>query len=197
MAKVKICGLMKTADVEAVNLYKPDYCGFVLSRPFKRYISKDAAAHLKGLLDKRIKVVGVFVDCPPDEAACFAEDGIIDVLQLHGHEDDSYIEKLKKLTDKPVVKAFAIKNENDIERARNSKADYVILDNGKGTGVSFDWTLIRDIGRKFGLAGGLNAENVAEAIKTYNPYLVDVSSGVETDGVKDPEKIRKFIEQCR
>ena len=197
MAKIKICGLMRTADVEAVNRYLPDYCGFVLSRPFKRYISKDAARHLKERLDKRIMAVGVFVDTPPDEAACFAEDGIIEEIQLHGHEDDRYIENLKKLTDVPITKSFTIRNENDIKRAMQSTADYVLLDNGTGTGESFDWELIKEMGRDFGIAGGLNADNVAEVIKKYKPYLVDVSTGVETDGVKDAEKIRSFIERAR
>ena len=197
MAKIKICGLMRTADVEAVNQYLPDYCGFVLSRPFKRYISKEAARHFKDMLDKRIMTVGVFVDTPPDEAAGFAEDGIINEIQLHGHEDDRYIMNLKKLTEVPVTKAFTIRSENDLKLAAESAADYVLLDNGTGTGESFDWSLIRDIGREFGIAGGLNSENVAEVISKYRPFLVDVSSGVETDGVKDPEKIRRFIENAR
>ena len=197
MAKIKICGLMRTADVEAVNQYLPDYCGFVLSRPFKRYISKDAARHFKDMLDERIKAVGVFVDTPPDEAAGFAEEGIIEEIQLHGHEDDRYILNLKKLTDVPVTKAFTIRSENDLKRAAESKADYVLLDNGTGTGESFDWTLIRDIGREFGIAGGLNPDNVAEVIKKFKPYLVDVSTGVETEGVKDALKVKKFIENAR
>lgn len=197
MAKIKICGIMRTADVEAVNQYLPDYCGFVLSRPFKRYISKDAARHFKDMLDERIKAVGVFVDTPPDEAAGFAEEGIIEEIQLHGHEDDRYILNLKKLTDVPVTKAFTIRSENDLKRAAESKADYVLLDNGTGTGESFDWTLIRDIGREFGIAGGLNPDNVAEVIKKFNPYLVDVSTGVETEGVKDALKVKKFIENAR
>lgn len=197
MAKIKICGIMRTADVEAVNQYLPDYCGFVLSRPFKRYISKDAARHFKDMLDERIKAVGVFVDTPPDEAAGFAEEGIIEEIQLHGHEDDRYILNLKKLTDVPVTKAFTIRCENDLKRAAESKADYVLLDNGTGTGESFDWTLIRDIGREFGIAGGLNPDNVAEVIKKFNPYLVDVSTGVETEGVKDALKVKKFIENAR
>ena len=197
MAKIKICGIMRTADVEVVNQYLPDYCGFVLSRPFKRYISKDAARHFKDMLDERIKAVGVFVDTPPDEAAGFAEEGIIEEIQLHGHEDDRYILNLKKLTDVPVTKAFTIRSENDLKRAAESKADYVLLDNGTGTGESFDWTLIRDIGREFGIAGGLNPDNVAEVIKKFNPYLVDVSTGVETEGVKDALKVKKFIENAR
>ena len=197
MAKIKICGIMRTADVEAVNQYLPDYCGFVLSRPFKRYISKDAARHFKDMLDERIKAVGVFVDTPPDEAAGFAEEGIIEEIQLHGHEDDRYILNLKKLTDVPVTKAFTIRSENDLKRAAESKADYVLLDNGTGTGESFDWTLIRDIGREFGIAGGLNPDNVAEVIKKFKPYLVDVSTGVETEGVKDALKVKKFIENAR
>lgn len=197
MAKIKICGIMRTADVEVVNQYLPDYCGFVLSRPFKRYISKDAARHFKDMLDERIKAVGVFVDTPPDEAAGFAEEGIIEEIQLHGHEDDRYILNLKKLTDVPVTKAFTIRSENDLKRAAESKADYVLLDNGTGTGESFDWTLIRDIGRDFGIAGGLNPDNVAEVIKKFNPYLVDVSTGVETEGVKDALKVKKFIDNAR
>lgn len=197
MTKIKICGLMRTADVEAVNRYLPEYCGFVLSKPFKRYISKDAARNLKNMLDKRIKTVGVFVDCPPDEAAGFAEDGIIDIIQLHGRENERYIQNLKKLTDAPVTKAFAVKSEVDIKQAAETCADFILLDNGTGTGESFDWRLIKDIGREFGIAGGLTPDNVADVIERFKPYFVDVSSGVETDGKKDAVKIKEFIERAR
>ncbi|MCR5626350.1 MAG: phosphoribosylanthranilate isomerase [Lachnospiraceae bacterium] len=197
MTKIKICGMMRTSDIDAVNEYLPDYCGFVLSRPFRRYVSREAAKHMKSLLDDRIKAVGVFVDTPPDEAASYVEDGIIDIIQLHGHEDEGYIRILRGLTDAPIFKAFQIKNEQDIKWAQQSTADMVMLDNGTGSGQTFDWTLIRDIGRPFALAGGLNEKNVADAIKRFSPEIVDISSGAETNGMKDPEKIKMIIGEVR
>ncbi len=197
MTKVKICGLMNSADVDACNTYLPEYVGFVLARPFKRYISKEVAATLKKRLDKRIEAVGVFVDSPPDEVAGFAEEGIIDYIQLHGTEDNGYMEKLRILTDKPIIRAIVVKDERDIRLANLSPADYVVLDSGKGSGKVFNWELIKGLEKDFAVAGGLNPENVGEVIQKYSPKLVDVSTGVETDGHKDPEKIRRFIEECR
>lgn len=149
------------------------------------------------MLDPEIPAVGVFVDGDPWEIASLAEYGIIDMIQLHGNESEEYISEIRKLTAKPIIRAFKIRSGEDIERARDSSADYVLLDNGKGTGETFDWTLIRDIGRPFFLAGGLHAENVTDAVQRFHPYAVDISSGAETDGMKDPEKIRSCIEAVR
>ena len=127
-----------------------------------------------------------------------SEKHIISVVQLHGHEDEAYIKRLRALTDRPIIQVFRIESESDIEKARNSSADLVTLDSGiGGTGTAFDWSLIRDFGRPFVLAGGLTAENVREAILRLRPYGVDVSSGIERDGVKDREKAESFIRAVR
>lgn len=193
MSRIKICGLSQKEDIEAVNTYRPDFAGFVFYPPSRRHITAGRAAELKKMLDPSIPAVGVFVDGDPWEIASLAEYDIIDMIQLHGSEDADYIKELRTLTQKPIIQAFKIRTEGDIEQARASRADYVLLDNGKGTGETFDWTLIRDIGRPFFLAGGLNAGNVAEAIGRFQPYAVDISSGAETGGMKDPDKIRDCI----
>ncbi|MBR5723631.1 MAG: phosphoribosylanthranilate isomerase, partial [Oscillospiraceae bacterium] len=141
------------------------------------------------------KKVGVFVSEPIENILRYAE--MLDVIQLHGNEDDAYITQLKERTGKPVIKAFKVTCAEDVQRAQQSKADCVLLDSGTGTGKMFDHTLIRDIGRPYFLAGGLNPDNVAEAVSALHPYAVDVSSGVETDGRKDPQKMHAFAEAVR
>lgn len=198
MTKVKICGLRRMEDIEAVSLYRPDACGFILSQPFRRYVPKEQLAQLKAKLDERITAFGVFVNEPLSAVEEYVREGLIDAVQLHGEEDDSYIKALRK--DFPgltVMKAFTVKSEEDLEKAAASSADLVLLDSGKGTGKTFRWELLREFSRPYVLAGGLNPDNVQEALKTLHPYGIDTSSGVETDGFKDSEKIRLFIERAR
>lgn len=195
---VKICGLRRPEDIEAVNTFKPEYIGFIFASKSRRYITPDKAALLKNMLHPGILAVGVFVNEDPEEAARIANEGIIDILQLHGGEDEEYIQTLRTMTKKPVIKAFSVKNASDLEKARTSSADLVLLDHGAGgTGESFDWSLLKGFGRPYFLAGGLNASNVTDAVKEYRPYAVDISSGVETDGYKDADKIRQCIEAVR
>lgn len=198
MTKVKICGLRRMEDIEAVSLYRPDACGFILSQPFHRYVPKDQLAQLKAKLDQRITAFGVFVNEPLSAVEEYVREGLIDAVQLHGEEDDSYIKALRK--DFPgltVMKAFTVKSEEDLEKAAASSADLVLLDSGKGTGKTFRWELLKEFSRPYVLAGGLNPDNVQEALKTLHPYGIDTSSGVETDGFKDSEKIRLFMERAR
>lgn len=197
MTKIKFCGNKTAAAIEAMNEILPDYAGFILSPRFRRYVPKDELTRLTAMLDRRIKRVGVFVDNPFEEVKSALESGIIDIAQLHGSEDDNFILRLKELTKKPIIKAFKIASDADIIRARSSPADYILLDSGTGTGKSFDWSLIKNLGREFFLAGGLCPENAAEAIEKCRPYCLDVSSGIETDGEKDPEKMKKFAENVR
>ena len=117
--------------------------------------------------------------------------------QLHGNEDDIYIKQLRKLADRPVIKAFHIESTSDMETANRCSADYVLLDSGAGTGTVFDWKLIQDIKRPYFLAGGLGVDNVETALKLLHPFAVDVSSGIETDGVKDKTKMAAFIAAVR
>ena len=197
MTKIKLCGLSRQCDIEWANELKPDYIGFIFWSKSKRNVSPEKAKELKALLSPDIKAVGVFVDEPIENIAKLLSDNIIDLAQLHGSEDEEYIARLKALTDKPVIKAFRIKSENDITSAKNSKADFILLDSGAGTGRSFNWTLLENIDRPYFLAGGLYPENVANAIETLSPFAVDVSSGIETDNYKDKNKMTAFVKAVR
>ncbi len=197
MTKIKICGLTRTEDIDAANTYLPDYIGFVFWPKSKRYVTKEKAKELRKSLNDDIKVVGVFVDEDVDKVAALLNEGVIDLAQLHGHEDEEYIDRLRSLSDKEIIKAFVIHSDKDIEVASRSTADYVLLDAGMGAGETFDWQLLKDFRRSFFLAGGLNASNVEEALMQLDPYAVDVSSGVETAGIKDEVKIEEFINTVR
>lgn len=198
MTKIKICGLTRFRDIDYVNTLLPDYIGFVFAKASKRYISPDNAAVLKNRLVDKIKSVGVFVNEPAESIINIAKAGTIDIIQLHGNEDSDYIEKLRNQTDLPIIKAYKITSKEDAENAEKSSADYILLDNGNGgTGECFDWSLCKNIKRDFFLAGGLDPDNVKQAIDKCMPYAVDVSSGVETDGTKDFDKIMRFIKSVR
>lgn len=195
--KVKICGLSRPADIEAVNQYQPDYAGFIINFPKShRNCTPEQVQALHAQLSDSIPAVGVTVNQPLETVAALLEQGVIDIAQLHGQEDESYICELKRRTGKPVWKAFRIRSADDLNAARASSADMILLDNGYGTGETFDWTLVRDIGRPFILAGGLCESNISDAAKM-QPDAMDISSGVETNRVKDPEKIRILIERIR
>ena len=197
MSKVKLCGLTRLEDILIVNKLLPEYIGFVFVKKSKRYISVDSAKQLKNKLDKRVKAVGVFVDEDINIIKSIASLEIIDMIQLHGNEDNDYIKQLKQVCDKPIIKAVQIKSNDDIVFATNSLADYILLDSGKGTGKTFDWSLINNIKRPYFLAGGLDENNVKQAIKQLNPFGVDVSSNIETNGVKDEIKMKNFVENSR
>lgn len=197
MTKIKICGLFREADIAYVNEFLPEYIGFVFYKKSHRNISFDTAKKLKERLDPRIKSAGVFVDEPLVNIKRLAESGIIDIIQLHGSEDEKYINAVKGLTGLPVIKAFEISSEDGIRAAESSSADYILLDNGKGTGKTFDWSLLRSMKKPYFLAGGLDAENITQALKQFSPFAVDTSSGVETNKVKDYNKIKRFIETVR
>ncbi len=196
MVKVKFCGLTRPCDIDAVNELMPDYVGFVFWPKSKRCITPENALSLRKSLSGEIITVGVFVDESPRVIADMAG-GIIDMIQLHGHEDSEYISHLRTITHAKIIQAFRIKSADDVMRAEKSMADFVLLDAGMGTGKLFDWSLIRGINRPYFLAGGLDAHNVKEAVKTLSPYAVDVSSGIETDGHKDRVKMSAFISTLR
>lgn len=197
MTRVKLCGLRSEADVRTVLELSSDYAGFILSKGFRRSIDYDTFTELSELLvGSGILRVGVFVNEPLDSIVELFLDGI-DIIQLHGSEGNQYISDLRMYTDKPIIKAFAIKSSSDIDTARKSSADYILLDSGTGTGVTFDHSLITGIDRPFFLAGGLTADNVGEAISSFNPYAVDASSSLETNGIKDKEKMSAFVKAVR
>lgn len=196
--KIKLCGLMRPSDIEVANLLHPDYIGFVFAKKSRRYVSPERVKTLKELLHPDILAVGVFVDEAPESVAVWLSAGMIDMAQLHGGEDEAYMKKLRGMTDKPIIKAFSVQSEADIERAGESSADFVLLDAGSGgTGTTFDRKLLAGMNRPYFLAGGLDAESVEEVVRRWHPYAVDVSSGIETDGVKDAEKMQAFVESVR
>lgn len=197
MTKIKFCGLSRPCDIEEANNLLPEYIGFVFAKKSRRYVSPDQAFELKRLLAPEIKEVGVFVNETPEQIADLLSKGIIDIAQLHGNEDEEYIRQLRRLTDKPIIKAFRIETAFDIEMAEQSTADYVLLDSGAGTGTAFDWKFIQDMKRPYFLAGGLAPDNIGKAMQQLMPYAVDVSSGIETDGYKDKEKMAAFIAAVR
>ncbi|MDO5311378.1 MAG: phosphoribosylanthranilate isomerase, partial [Clostridia bacterium] len=178
-------------DADYVNAAMPDYVGFVFYPKSHRYVKDAEALTLRRSIDKRIATVGVFVDEPREHMMSLCDAGVIDIIQLHGHETDDDIAAIRR--ERPGIeiwKAFKIRSAEDAEAAEKSKADRILLDNGYGTGERFEWSYLKGIGRPFILAGGLTCENIGEAIDNISPWGVDVSSGVETDGVKDSEKIR-------
>ena len=196
MAKIKICGLKRLEDVEIVNKYKPDFVGFVFADS-KRKVTPDLARQMKQNLDDSIQSVGVFVDAAIDEILEIHKRGIIDMAQLHGSESEDYIEKLKKKSNNQlkIINAIEMDDEKDLLEYDNSIADYLLLDSGKGSGKIFDWRLIRkDLKKEFFLAGGLNYQNISRAINEFDPYAIDLSSSVETNGYKDELKIKKVME---
>ena len=201
---VKICGLMREDDVTVLNEVHPDYVGFVFAPDSRRMIDLARALHLRGLLDHTITTVGVFVDQPVGDVADALLSGAIAVAQLHGDEDATYIEDLRDMApDAMVIKAVQVADAAAITAAAGCGADFLLLDAGLGQGRTFDWELINQARAAgidlppFFLAGGLDADNVAAGIDVVRPYGVDVSSGVETNHHKDPDKIRDFVAAAR
>ena len=195
MTKIKFCGLSRPCDIDFANEIMPDYAGFVFFERSRRNVTFEQAERLKKILNPEIKTVGVFVNETPEKILSFSK--ILDLIQLHGSENENYIENLKKLTGKTIIKAFKISSADDVEKALESPADYIMFDSGQGTGKNFDWDLIKNVSRPYFLAGGLDIENVKDAIKSLNPFAVDVSSGIETQGFKDKSKMKDFASAVR
>lgn len=197
-AKIKICGLSRPCDIDYVNEARPDFIGFVINFPkSRRSITPRQTRTLREGLAEGITPVGVFVDAPPQLVAGLLNDGTIRLAQLHGNEDERYIRRLRGLTDGRLTKAFTVAGAGDVARAKESSADYILLDNGTGTGRQFDWELLGEIGRPWFLAGGLTPDNLAQAVRRFTPWAVDLSSGAETDGYKDREKILAAVRAVR
>ena len=197
MTRIKMCGLRRPEDIEAANQLAPEYIGFVFAPASRRYISPAEAAGLRQALRPEIRAVGVFVNEEPETVSRLLQEGIIDIAQLHGDEDRDYITRLKSLTGKSVIRAFRVKGEADLRAAEESTADMILLDAGAGDGKTFDWSLLSSVSRPYFLAGGLTPENAAEAVERFRPFAVDVSSGIETDGFKDFEKMRACVRAVR
>lgn len=211
MTKVKICGLKSLADIEIVNKYLPDYIGFVFADT-RRFVTDEQAFEMKQALDKRIQAVGVFVDEPIGHVFDLCSRGIIDMVQLHGAESEDYIRELKRKTNTPVIKATKVQSAEQVSKRMSEEADYMLFDTYKkgelgGTGERFPLEILeaglrhRKAGNQtikpYFLAGGLDCQNVAEVIGQTQCFAVDVSTGVETDGAKDEDKIKQFIKKVR
>ena len=196
MTKIKMCGLRRPEDIEFANRVKPDYIGYVFAEKSKRYIATEKAAELTKLLDGDIVPVGVFVDETMENIIAAVKMGAVKMVQLHGSESEDFVSELKS-RGIPVIKAFQVGAAEDIAAAERSCADMVLLDSGKGSGQTFDWSLIGSIKRPYLLAGGITAENAGQAIRQLRPFGVDASSCLETDGFKDIAKMKAFAQAVR
>lgn len=194
MTKVKICGMQTENDIAMANAFSPDYIGFVFAES-KRCVRMQQAESMKRALHPDIKAVGVFVNQPLDEVAELCRRGIIDMVQLHGDETQAYVRALKERICVPVICVTPVSAHVCEPRFAG---DYYLYDTATaargGTGQVFEWSLLNETDmRNAFLAGGLTPENVGNAVCSVKPFAVDVSSGVETDGRKDAEKIRRFM----
>jgi phosphoribosylanthranilate isomerase len=196
MTKIKLCGLRRLEDITYVNEAGPDFAGVILAAnpKFWRAISDEQARRLRDALRPDIPLVGVFVNDDTDRICRLLQQGTIDIAQLHGSESPETIQEIADRTGKPVWKAFQVKTPADVAAAIQTPAEHPLLDSGTGSGVSFDWSLVAGVERPFLLAGGLNPDNLAAAIAQVQPWCVDISSGTETDKVKDQAKIQRAVE---
>ncbi len=194
--KIKLCGMFRSEDIVYANQVRPDYVGFILTSGFRRSITKEQAVQFRQKLDPEIPAVGVFVDAPCEEILSFIEKDIIQMIQLHGKETEEDVMALK-VFGKPVIKVIKAQKRQDVEAGLGAAADYLLFDSGTGTGRVFDWDLLTEVHRPYFLAGGLHVGNLKSAIARLHPYVVDVSSGVETNGVKDKAKMQELVELVR
>ncbi|MDU7336687.1 MAG: phosphoribosylanthranilate isomerase [Clostridium sp.] len=194
MTKIKICGIFCPCDADYVNKAMPDYAGFVFYEKSHRNVTMQQAEQLRKCIHSSIPAVGVFVNAPQEQIATLCHEGVIQIIQLHGGESKEYIDELKlRIPGVPIWQAFRVRAIEDLQMAEKSTADLILLDNGYGTGEAFDWSLISGMSRPFVLAGGLTPQNIPQAIARFAPFMVDISSGVETDKQKDPVKILSAV----
>lgn len=182
--KVKMCGLYCPEDIDYANEVQPDYVGFVFYPKSHRVVTKEQAAEYRKKLSPGIRTVGVFVNEDPKTIIELLEEGILDVAQLHGDETEEDIQYLQAVCGKPVIKAVKVRDRYDVEAWLDSSADYLLFDNGMGTGQAFDWSVLGGIDREIFLAGGLQSENLTEAMEVVRPYALDISSGIESNRKK-------------
>jgi phosphoribosylanthranilate isomerase len=208
--KIKICGLSSEEDIEYVNEARPDYIGFVFAES-RRKVTPAQAVKLRRRLAEGIAPVGVFVDAPSiEDIVGLYRDGIISLAQLHGTEDDAYIERLKEVDSSvpviKVIKSVELESMTEANKAIAPSADYYLIDSGAGSGKTFDWYLLRpgtpcaswlqSSGKRWVLAGGITVDNIEQAMGL-NPFAVDISGGAETNGIKDRSKIVQLTAMAR
>ena len=204
--KIKICGIRREEDVRYLNESLPDYAGFVFA-PSRREVTPEQAVFLRQKLDRRIQAFGVFVNAPVETICERVREGSIDAVQLHGDETERDIQELRKRISVPIIKAVRVREAADIRSADRLSCDFLLLDTYSsagygGTGKAFAWELIPEkLAHPFFLAGGLDEHNIRQAIGQVRGGCcgagccgVDVSGGVETDGVKDGQKIARIVE---
>ena len=196
MTMVKLCGLRSVEDIRYANEARPDMAGMIMAPGFRRSVAMETAREMVAELSGDIRSVGVFVDQDADDVIGTARYIGLDMVQLHGSEDEECIAAVKRGLGIPVIKSFGVTPEQ-ISAAEVSSADMVLMDPGRGSGETFDLTVLEGLGRDFMLAGGLTPENVGEAIRMIHPYGVDTSSGIESDGSKDREKMIRFVSAVR
>ncbi len=225
--KIKFCGLFRECDIEFANALMPDFVGFVFAENSRRFVDFALAKRLKARLDSRIKAVGVFVDSHVERVCEALQSKIIDMVQLHGNENNAYISALRESLQRdygnatPIIKAIKMRDSHSLGKALESSADFILLDStNAGSGVAFEWNLLaqklqdsrgldshdsqgldsqdfkRDFAMRFFLAGGINADNLAHAM-SLNPYAIDISSGIESQGIKNFAKMQTIINAIR
>lgn len=199
--KIKICGLTRKEDIESVNRWLPDYAGFVFC-PGRRQVTFSQARELRKSLEQRIKAVGVFVNESIEFIERLYNSGIIDLVQLHGDESPGYAAELKNRIGCPIIKAVRVISTEQILKHDKYPCDMILLDTYiegcyGGSGKTFEYSVIPRLKKRFFVAGGLNEGNITQAIEQCAPYGVDISSGVELNGVKNDDKIRKIINIVR
>lgn len=202
MTRIKICGIRRIEDSLYLNEFKPDYAGFILSKPFWRYIDLNTLSKINDVLSKQIKRVGVFVNENSDYILKYAS--LLDIIQLHGEETQDLIDKLRERTNCEIWKAVRVKSSYDLNEADKLSVDKLLIDSYTentygGSGKIANWELIKKtkINKPFFLAGGISAENCLNAIETVKPFGLDISSSVETDKFKDRNKIKEIISLIR
>lgn len=213
--RVKLCGMSREEDVRSVAQTRPDMCGFIVDFPQShRSVSVERLTELCELLDEEdakvaarmatsgnpvnlhpIWRVGVFVDEPLDSLIRIVTNGSVDLVQLHGNESNAYISELRHRTRVGTIQAFRVRGSEDVSRAEGSSADMILLDSGQGSGRVFDWGDVSRVHRPFILAGGLTPETIGKALTEVHPWGVDMSSGIETDKLKDPAKIAAAVDE--
>ena len=195
--RIKICGMRRPEDIAYANQTRPDYVGFIMTPGYRRSVTPRQVRELTSELAPEIQTVGVFVDAPPEEIIALLEEGVIHMAQLHGNESEEDIVYIKATTGKPVIKAVKATDRYVVEAWLDTAADYLLFDSGTGTGKSFDWSILEDVPRDFFLAGGLDEEGISRAYEMLHPFAVDISSGVETEGVKDLRKMAAAVSAAR